>query len=113
VATTLRSTAAGDPELLTSGRVTEPAEATGFEAMDGALTPAKRTGRRPSRVDRKAERAELDEARATLKAAREEARTLGGVADRAEQEARRARADADAAKRRAAEAEERLARLRS
>jgi hypothetical protein len=113
VATTLRSTAASDPELLTSGRLTEPVESTGFEAMAGALPAARREPRRPSRDDRKAEKARLAEARAALAEARDEARSLGREADRAEREARRARAEAEAAEQRVAEAEERFARLQS
>ena len=115
VATTLRSAAAADPELLTSGRLTEPVEATGFEAMAGAVAPAKRPAHTRQREDEKAEKAEkarVDEARAVLKEARDEARALGREADTAEREARRARADAEKAERRVAEAEERLARLR-
>ena len=113
VATTLRSTAASDPDLLTSGRLTEPVESTGFEAMAGALPAARREPRRPSRDDRKAEKAKLAEARAALAEARDEARSRGREADRAEREARRARAEAEAAEQRVAEAEERLARLQS
>jgi hypothetical protein len=112
VATTLRSAAAADPKLLTSGRLTEPVEATGFEAMAGAVPPAKRPARTQPRQDRNAEKARLEKARAALAEARHEARALGREADRSEREARRARADAEAAERRVAEAEERLARLR-
>jgi hypothetical protein len=112
VATTLRSAAAADPKLLTSGRLTEPVEATGFEAMAGAVAPAKRPAHTRQREDEKAEKARVDEARAALKEARDEARALGREADTAEREARRARADAEKAERRVAEAEERLARLR-
>lgn len=112
VATTLRSAAAADPELLTSGRLTDPVEATGFEAMAGAVAPAKRPAHTRQREDEKAEKARVDQARAALKEARDEARALGREADTAEREARRARADAEKAERRVAEAEERLARLR-
>jgi hypothetical protein len=112
VATTLRSAAAADPELLTGGRLTEPVEATGFEAMAGAVAPAKRPARARAREDTKAEKARVDEARAALTAARDEARKLGREADRAEREARRSRAAAEAAERHVAEAEGRLARLR-
>ena len=111
-ATTLRSAAAADPELLTGGRLTEPVEATGFEAMAGAVAPAKRPARARAREDTKAEKARVDEARAALTAARDEARKLGREADRAEREARRSRAAAEAAERHVAEAEGRLARLR-
>ncbi|HWO80540.1 MAG TPA: hypothetical protein VNM44_08820, partial [Gaiella sp.] len=51
VATTLRSAAAADPKLLTSGRLTEPVEATGFEAMAGAVAPAKRPAHTRQRED--------------------------------------------------------------
>jgi hypothetical protein len=115
VATTLRS-AAADPGLLTDGRLTEPVEATGFEAMAGAVPPAKRPPRPQAREDtkaekRKAEKAKVDQARAALTEARDEARKLGREADRLEREARRMRADAEAAERRVADAQERLARL--
>jgi hypothetical protein len=113
VATTLRSAAAADPDVLRDGRLTEPVEATGFEAMAGAVPAARRPARRPAREDRRAEKARLDEARAALAGARDEARALGREADRAEREARRLRADAEAAERRVADAEERLARLRA
>ena len=43
VASTLRSGAAAEPELLAAGTLTQPIEATGFEAMAGA------TVRRPDR----------------------------------------------------------------
>lgn len=114
VATTIRSAAATDPGLLAGGRLTEPVEATGFEAMAGAVPgpAARRPARAPSRDDRKAEKARVDEARAAVAAARQEARSLRRDADRAEREARRASAEADAADGRVAEAEERLARLR-
>jgi len=112
VATTLRSAAAAEPDLLASGRLTEPVEATGFEAMAGAVAPTKRAARTRGRGAPRAERARVDEARAALTEARDVARKLGREADRAEREARRARADAEAAERRVAEAEERLARLR-
>ena len=112
VATTLRSAAAAEPDLLASGRLTEPVEATGFEAMAGAVAPTKRAARTRARGAPRAEKAQVDEARAALTEARDDARKLGREADRAEREARRARADAEAAERRVAEAEERLARLR-
>ena len=112
MATTLRSAAAADPELLTGGRLTEPVEATGFEAMAGAVAPVKRPARARAREDTKAEKARVDEARAALTAARDEARKLGREADRAEREASRSRAAAEAAERHVAEAEGRLARLR-
>ena len=113
VATTLRSAAAADPDVLRDGRLTEPVETTGFEAMAGAVPTARRPVRATAREDRRAEKTRLDEARAALAGARDEARTLAREADRAEREARRARADAEAAGRRVAEAEERLARLRA
>jgi hypothetical protein len=112
VATTLRSAAAAEPQLLTSGRLTEPVEATGFEAMAGAVAPAKRRARSRPRDDAQADRARLDEARKAVSEARDEARALRREAERAEREAGRARADADAGERRVAEAEDRLARLR-
>ena len=56
VATTLRAAAGAAPDLLTTGRLTEPFEATGFEAMAGAVPQRrgstrekkKRTRRRPT-----------------------------------------------------------------
>lgn len=112
VATTLRSAAAAEPDLLASGRLTEPVEATGFEAMAGAVAPTKRAARTRAREAPRAEKARVDEARAALTEARDDARKLGREADRAEREARRARGDAEDAERRVAEAEDRLARLR-
>jgi hypothetical protein len=112
VSTTLRSAAAAEPQLLTSGRLTEPVEATGFEAVAGAAAPATRPARARPREDAKADRARLDEARKAVSEARDEARALRREAERAEREASRARADADAAERRLAEAEDRLARIR-
>ena len=115
VATTLRAAAAADPELLTAARLTEPLEPTGFEAMAGA-TPRKApaTGaRRPTEQAKpRIDRAAVEQARAALATAREEARRLGRAADAAEREARRLRSEADAARGRVAEADERLARAR-
>ena len=110
IATTLRAVSAAQPELLVSGRLTQPVETTGFEVMAGAVPPARRRAHAPSRKKR-AERARVDEARTALAAARDEARRLGREADEAERDARRLRADADAAERRVAQAEKRFARL--
>jgi hypothetical protein len=112
VATTLRSAAAADPDVLRHGRLTEPVEATGFEAMAGAVAPAKRPARARARTDARVDEARVDQARKAVSEARDEARALRREAERAERHASRARADADAAERRVAQAEDRLARLR-
>jgi hypothetical protein len=113
VATTLRAAAAADPELLTAGRVTEPLEPTGFEVMAGAV-PREQSAARPRRASPKprVDRAAVEEARAALAAARDDARRLGRAADAAEREAGRLRSEADAARDRVTEAEERLAQVR-
>jgi hypothetical protein len=114
VATTLRAAAAAEPELLLGGRLTEPVEATGFEAMAGAAPrrrePARRQPKQPKRPAGP-DRARVQAARKALAAARDEARTLGRAADAAEREARRLRADADAADTSVSEAEAALAKL--
>ena len=114
VATTLRAAAAAEPELLLGGRLTEPFEATGFEAMAGAAprrsAPARREPKQPARPA-SPDRARVTQARKALAAAREAARTLGRAAHIAEREASRLRADADAADRGVAEAEAALAKL--
>ena len=111
VATTLRAAAAAEPELLLGGRLTEPVEATGFEAMAGAAPrrpqPARRRPKQPARPDR----ARVEEVRKALAAARDEARRLGRAAATAEREARRLRAAADAAETDVADAEAALAKL--
>ena len=111
VATTLRAAAAAEPELLLGGRLTEPFEATGFEAMAGAAprrsAQAGGEPKQPARPDR----ARVQQARKALAAARDEAQTLGRAAHIAEREASRLRADADAADRSVAEAEAALAKL--
>lgn len=113
VATTLRSAAAADPDALLAGRLTEPVEATGFEAMAGA-TPRRPPSRAVTREPKKKpqpDRARVQAARKALAGARDEARRLGREADAAEREARRLRAAADAAARDVAEAEEALEKL--
>ncbi len=113
VATTLRAAAAAEPELLLGGRLTEPVEATGFEAMAGAA-PRRRArleARRQPKQPAGPDRARVEAARKALASARDEARRLGRAADEAEREARRLRADADAADRSVGEAEAALARL--
>jgi hypothetical protein len=113
VATTIRAAAAADPELLTGGRLTEPLEATGFEAMAGAVPPRARPARaREQPKDTGFDRARVEEARKALAAARQDARRLTREADATEGDARRKRAEADAADQRVAEAEERLASAR-
>jgi hypothetical protein len=111
VATTLRAAAAAEPELLLGGRLTEPVEATGFEAMAGAAPRRREPTRRQSKQAARPDRARVQAARKALAAARDEARRLGRTAHAAEGEARRLRADADAAERNVADAEAALAKL--
>ncbi len=113
VATTLRAGAAACPELLLAGRLTEPIEATGFEAMAGAAPrrSAPAAGRTKKGKTERPDPALLREAREALAAARDEARTLARAAAAAERKAAGLRADADAAERRALDAEAALARL--
>jgi len=110
-ATTLRAAAAAEPELLLGGRLTEPFEATGFEAMAGAAPRRSALARGESKQPARPDRARVKQAREALAAARDEARTLGRAAQIAEREASRLRADADAADRGVAEAEAALANL--
>ncbi len=113
VATTLRAAAAAEPEALLEGRLTEPVEATGFEAMAGAAPrrpPARAAAREPKKKPQ-ADRARVQAARKALADARDEARRLDREADAAEREARRLRAAADAAERAVAEAEAALEKL--
>jgi len=115
VATTLRAAAAAEPDILLGGRLTEPIEATGFEAMAGAAPrrPASPgAGRRPKKKPQP-DRARVQAARKALSDARDEARKLARAADAAEREARRLRADADAAAGEVAEAEAALEKLTS
>ena len=51
VATTLRAAAAAAPELLAAGRLTQPLEATGFEAMAGAAVGAPRRKAAPRKEE--------------------------------------------------------------
>ena len=112
VATTLRAAAAAEPpELLLGGRLTEPLEATGFEAMAGAAPRRSARARREPKPPARPDRARVQQARKALAAARDEAKTLGRAAHIAEREASRLRADADAADRSVAEAEAALAKL--
>ncbi|HEX2302269.1 MAG TPA: hypothetical protein VHH57_01490 [Gaiella sp.] len=113
VATTLRAAAGAAPDLLTTGRLTEPFEATGFEAMAGAVPQRRGSTREKKKRDTaQADRARIEEAQKALAAARDQARKLAREADKAERDARRLRADADAAERRAAEAGKRLEQAR-
>lgn len=114
VATTLRAAAAAEPDVLLGGRLTEPVEATGFEAMAGAAPrrPSPATGRQAKKkTPPKPDRARVQAARKALADARAEARKLGQTADAAEREARRLRADAEAADGEVAEAEAALEKL--
>jgi hypothetical protein len=118
VATTLRAAAAAEPDVLLRGRLTEPVEATGFEAMAGAAprrpsSPA--AGRQPKKKKKKPQpdRARVQAARNALADARDEARRLARAADAAEREASRLRADADAAGQGVADAAAALEKLTS
>lgn len=118
VATTLRAAAAAEPDVLLRGRLTEPVEATGFEAMAGAAprrpsSPA--AGRQPKKKKKKPQpdRARVQAARKALAEARDEARRLARAADAAEREASRLRADADAAGQGVADAAAALEKLTS
>jgi hypothetical protein len=113
VATTLRAASAADPGVLLAGRLTEPVEATGFEAMAGAAPrrPAAPTARSQAKKKPQPDRERVQAARTALADARDEARRLGRAADAAEREARRLRADADAADLEVAEARAALAEL--
>jgi hypothetical protein len=113
VATTLRAAAAAEPDALLAGRLTEPVEATGFEAMAGAAPrkPAARAGRRAPEKRQRPDRARVQAARKALAGARAEARKIAREADAAEREASRLRAAADAAERDVAEAEAALEKL--
>jgi hypothetical protein len=118
VATTLRAAAAAEPDVLLRGRLTEPVEATGFEAMAGAAprrpsSPA--AGRQPKKKKKKPQpdRARVQAARNALAEARDEARRLARAADAAEREASRLRADADAAGQGVADAAAALEKLTS
>jgi hypothetical protein len=113
VATTLRAAAAAEPEVLLGGRLTEPVETTGFEAMAGAAPrqPASTPSRRGSKKKTQPDRARIQAARKALAETRDEARRLGRAADAAEKKARCLRADADAAHGDVAEAEAALAKL--
>ncbi|HEU0057190.1 MAG TPA: hypothetical protein VFQ08_08020 [Gaiella sp.] len=117
VATTLRAAAAAEPDVLLRGRLTEPVEATGFEAMAGAAprrpsSPA--AGRQPKKKKKpQPDRARVQAARKALAEARDEARRLARAADAAEREASRLRADADAAGQGVADAAAALEKLAS
>jgi hypothetical protein len=114
VASTLRSGAASEPELLAAGTLTQPIEATGFEAMAGA------TVRRPDRRSAPSKKAEprpdrrrVEAAKQAVSEARTEARRLDREADAAESSARKAREAAEDAAERLAEAQARLEREQS
>lgn len=113
VASTLRAGAASDPELLASGTLTRPLEASGFAAMAGAAPaqPPSRAARGEKRKPR-VNRAQVEEARRALAEARDEERRLRRAATEAERRAREARDDADAARERVTESEARLADAR-
>lgn len=115
VATTLRAAAAAEPDILLGGRLTEPIEATGFEAMAGAAPrrPSSTAGGRQQKKKPQPDRARVQAARKAVGETRDEARRLRREADAAEREARRLRAEADAAAGEVAEAEAALEKLTS
>jgi hypothetical protein len=114
VASTLRSGAASEPELLAAGTLTHPIEATGFEAMAGATV--RRPDRRPApptKAEPRPDRRRVEAAKRAVSEARAEARRLDREADAAESAARKAREAAEDAAERLAEAEARLVREQS
>ena len=118
VATTLRAAAAADPDALLGGRLTEPVEPTGFEAMAGAAprrqsSPAAKGEPKQRKKKPQPDRARVQAARKALADARDEARRLARSADAADREARRLRAEADAAEQSVADAEAALGKLTS
>jgi hypothetical protein len=113
VASTLRAGAASEPELLASGTLTRPLEASGFAAMAGAApVRTQKRGRREESPKPRVDRAQIEEARRALAEARDEERRLRRAATDAERRARTARDEAEAARERVAEAEARLAKAR-
>ncbi|HEY7178813.1 MAG TPA: hypothetical protein VH305_06535 [Gaiella sp.] len=108
VASTLRAGAAGDPEQLAAGTLTQPLESTGFGAMVGASAPRRGSPPAKARAAKRVDRRAVERARKAVAAAREEARTLERAANAAERDARKARREADAARARVEEAEARL-----
>ena len=113
VASTLRSGAASEPELLAAGTLTQPIEATGFEAMAGATVrrPDRRSA--PRKAEPRPDRRRVEAAKQAVSEARAEARRLDREADAAESSARKAREAAERAAERLAEAEARLEREQS
>ena len=114
VASTLRSGAASEPELLAAGTLTQPIEATGFEAMAGATVrrPDRRSAA-PRKAEARPDRRRVEAAKQAVSEARAEARRLDREADAAESSARKAREAAEQAAERLAEAEARLEREQS
>jgi hypothetical protein len=112
VVSTLRAGAASEPDLLAEGRLVQPIESTGFEAMAGATVRPRERKAPAKKVEARPDRRRVDAARKQVSEARAEARRLGREADAAESAARAARAEADAAQERVAEAEARLERER-
>jgi hypothetical protein len=110
VATTLRSAAAAEPDVLSQGLLTQPVEASGFAAMAGAVLAPRRSARSEAKAaPPRRDPAALSRLRKTLSAARDEARRLRREAERAERAAKDAHAKADDADRRVAAATTALA----
>jgi hypothetical protein len=102
VSTTLRAAAVSEPgrELLARGRLTGDVEASGFEAFAGiapSAKPAPGSKAKLKRRDETTRRAELAEARAALKAAREEEAEATQRLRRAEKALGQARRELDEA----------------
>ncbi len=114
VASTLRAGAASDPELLASGRLTRPLEASGFAAVAGAspARPSSGAGKGERKAKPRVDKKQVEEARRALAAARDEEHSLRRAATEAERSARDARDQADAARVRVVEAEARLVEAR-
>jgi hypothetical protein len=113
VASTLRSGAASESELLSKGTLTQPIEATGFEAMADATVRPDRRSPEPRKAEARADRRRVEAAKQAVSEARAEARRLDREADAAESSARKAREAAEQAAERLAEAEARLEREQS
>lgn len=110
VATTIRSAATAEPELLTAGRLETVVEPSGFEAMAGA-TLRRHSAAKTSRPA--TGKKELAAARKAVDEARKEARKLRKQADEAANAAERAETASARAETALEKAETHLARLAS
>jgi hypothetical protein len=117
VATTLRATAADDPDALEAGRLLAAREAGGFDAMTGAAPPRRPTTRRKPAKRAPAtapppDPAAVGRARRDLSLAQSELRELRRRAAAAEREAGKLREAVAHGERRVERARERLAEIR-